>query len=851
VTDIATLGYEVDSTQLERGTRALDANAKAAERTAAAAEKVGTSYQSVSRASAPVDALANAHVRLKDAYDRENGVRTRMAAYLNTERGMRLAQVQALNGQAKAMDATAVSAGQLSAALRGVPAQFTDIVTALQGGQSPMQVLFQQGGQLKDQFGGIGAAARGLAGYVMGLVNPLTVTAAAVGTLGYIAYTEAERMERFGLAVIKAGQNAAHSAAGLDALTERLDRLEGITRGGADEAVLALTENTRLSGEQFDRAAAAIARWSSVSGESADEVSRRFAELGKDPYEALLKLAEGGGMVTKQMLDAAQSLQESGDKAGAARIAFNALVDDTNNKSAQAVANLSGWARVWREIKDEAAGAWAAVAGATAAMAERGNVRMPDNSPNFGGDVAAAARWRQQQREREMVEGAMAASIARNRAAVNAAMAEARRELDTLNSSNGYRKDGKAGIDAEIERIQRLGKAANASQAEIRAMVAAARAAEPKAAAPKKTDEQREADQLQRSYESLAGQMTRQIALYGKVGEAAKVSYDVQYGALKGLSQARKDELIRQAQQIDDQRIEAQFQSQVATLEREIALFGERGRAAALAYDMQAAGLDKVNPKLAESLRELAAWRDWQDEMAAIEDVWDDVAAEHGRVALKVKDDLDFMTTAAQQAGRNMQDAFADFLFDPFKDGAEGMLENFGKVLQRMAAEMAASQVFKMLGNWGQTNAGAGGWQGALAGIVSGLFGAPTKNALGGVYSSPSLSAYSGQIVNKPTMFAFAKGAGLMGEAGPEAIMPLRRGPDGRLGVSAAAGGGIKVEVNNYGSPDRVSVREESQQMPNGDVMKKLVIDLLRDDIASGGGTDALLRGRYGLRPVV
>lgn len=57
-------------------------------------------------------------------------------------------------------------------------------------------------------------------------------------------------------------------------------------------------------------------------------------------------------------------------------------------------------------------------------------------------------------------------------------------------------------------------------------------------------------------------------------------------------------------------------------------------------------------------------------------------------------------------------------------------------------------------------------------------------NAKGGVYSSPSLSAYSGQVVNQPTFFAFAKGAGVMGEAGAEGILPLKRGPDGRLGVS-------------------------------------------------------------------
>lgn len=57
-------------------------------------------------------------------------------------------------------------------------------------------------------------------------------------------------------------------------------------------------------------------------------------------------------------------------------------------------------------------------------------------------------------------------------------------------------------------------------------------------------------------------------------------------------------------------------------------------------------------------------------------------------------------------------------------------------------------------------------------------------NAKGGVYNSPSLSAYSGQIVSKPTMFAFSSGAGIMGEAGPEAIIPLARGSDGKLGVA-------------------------------------------------------------------
>lgn len=68
-------------------------------------------------------------------------------------------------------------------------------------------------------------------------------------------------------------------------------------------------------------------------------------------------------------------------------------------------------------------------------------------------------------------------------------------------------------------------------------------------------------------------------------------------------------------------------------------------------------------------------------------------------------------------------------------------------------------------------------------------------SANGNVFSSPGLSAYSGQIVSKPTVFPFANGIGLMGEAGPEAIMPLKRGADGKLGVQASGGG---VMVNNY-----------------------------------------------------
>lgn len=132
---------------------------------------------------------------------------------------------------------------------------------------------------------------------------------------------------------------------------------------------------------------------------------------------------------------------------------------------------------------------------------------------------------------------------------------------------------------------------------------------------------------------------------------------------------------------------------------------------------------------------------------------------------------------------------------DIMKDGFMSLTvrgNSFREVLSSIAqklAEMAASDLWDKLWNKGKMSAandnGGGGFWSTVLNWGSSLF---KKNALGGVYSSPSLSAYSGQIVSQPTPFMFANGAGIMGEAGPEGILPLKRGRDGKLGVSSEGG---------------------------------------------------------------
>ncbi|MFS3861311.1 phage tail tape measure protein, partial [Proteus mirabilis] len=119
-------------------------------------------------------------------------------------------------------------------------------------------------------------------------------------------------------------------------------------------------------------------------------------------------------------------------------------------------------------------------------------------------------------------------------------------------------------------------------------------------------------------------------------------------------------------------------------------------------------------------------------------------------------------------------------------------------------------------------------------------------NAKGDVYSSPSLSQYSNQVVSSPTLFAFAKGGapnlGLMGEAGSEAIMPLKRGPDGSLGVratgnSVASGDTIihqTFHVTGNGDEALYQAMQEAARIGAEQGASKAKSDIMRDFQTNG-----------------
>lgn len=186
-------------------------------------------------------------------------------------------------------------------------------------------------------------------------------------------------------------------------------------------------------------------------------------------------------------------------------------------------------------------------------------------------------------------------------------------------------------------------------------------------------------------------------------------------------------------------------------------------------------------------------------------------------------------------AFNGMADALGNFAVTGklnFKSFASSVLADLAK----MEARIAVSKALGMLMNFGISL--FGGWDStALHDGTHGIPMPPKLNALGGVYTSPDLSRYSGSVVNRPTFFAFARGAAVMGEAGPEAILPLRRTGNGKLGVVAAGTGGMAMFAPQY----QIAINNTGPELgPQAlkavyDVGKKAASDFLQQQGRDGG----------------
>ncbi|EQC2473963.1 phage tail tape measure protein [Escherichia coli] len=330
---------------------------------------------------------------------------------------------------------------------------------------------------------------------------------------------------------------------------------------------------------------------------------------------------------------------------------------------------------------------------------------------------------------------------------------------------------------------------------------------------PKSRGGKSETEKAEDSFSRLLKQQKEQLALAGKNTELAKLKYQTSQGELKTLTEIQKQELLRNAALIDQKKIREQLRAREEALKNDNADERASNDAELLGYGQ--------GERVRERMRELQQIRDgYRQKDADLQSQYQtgDISEDFYRQALaqnaqylseRLKDQEAFYAESdAQRADwqkglqeglSNWVDSASDYASQAAQlatDGISGMVNNITEMLNgnkvewRSWAASILQEISKVLMNAAIVNgikmaansmSGAGGFFGSIGNWLGGA----VANAKGGVYTSANLSAYSNSIVDTPTYFAFAKGAGLMGEAGPEAIMPLTRAADGSLGVRA------------------------------------------------------------------
>ncbi|NJX46233.1 phage tail tape measure protein [Escherichia coli] len=385
-----------------------------------------------------------------------------------------------------------------------------------------------------------------------------------------------------------------------------------------------------------------------------------------------------------------------------------------------------------------------------------------------------------------------------------------------------------------------------------------------------KAHKKTEAEKTEDIYNRLIKQQKEQIALAGQNTELAKMKYQVSQGELSTLSEAQKKTLLQNAALIDQKKIREQLAAYESSLadsnasarasdEAQLLGYGEGSRMRERLQEMwsirqafeqknnellrqyQAGEIEEALWKQEKSLNEkyleerLSDQQDYYAKADALRSDWNaglqegltnwaDSATDYASQA------ADAVVSTMDGLVSNISDALAGNVVD-WRNWGSSILQEVSKILMNAAIVNGLKSLSKSM-------SGAGGWLGTVGDWLSGA----VANAKGGVYTSANLSAYSNTIVDTPTYFAFAKGAGLMGEAGPEAIMPLTRAADGSLGVRAIGnvngGGGFvyspvyHISIQNKGSNGEIDTQSARGLV---DLIDSRVVSIMQSSRRDGG----------------
>lgn len=293
-----------------------------------------------------------------------------------------------LKDQEDAWKKGTVSAGQYRMAMRQLPMQFTDIATSIAGGMPLYMIAIQQGGQIKDSFGGIGNASKAL----LSLITPMTVglvgAAAVAGGLALAYYKGAAENEEFNKQLILTGNYAGRTASQLQAMAKGLSG-NGLTQSALSAAMAKVVGTGSFDSSQIEMVTLAAAKMEQATGQSIDATVNNFKRLQDEPLKAAKELDDQLHYLTASEYEQISAMERSGNTIGAARVAMESYSKAMRDRADEVVNNVGYMERSWNSLRNTAAGAWDAMLdiGRDKSLDDRladVNARMAESQANPG-----------------------------------------------------------------------------------------------------------------------------------------------------------------------------------------------------------------------------------------------------------------------------------------------------------------------------------------------------------------------------------------------------------------------------------------------------------------------------------
>lgn len=316
----------------------LEATTAAENRAASSAERYTTYLNTL------VNSVGKTHYEILEMNAAMNGVKPEVYQPL-------IARYKELNSN---ISKGTITAKQYEAAMRGVPAQITDIWTTLAAGQNPLTVLMYQGGQLRDMFGSATTAAKALATTLAKqLSNPYVLVAAGIAAVAYAVYEADDVIDQFNESITKSGNYSGTSATQLmqyaNAISQASDGM--VSTADAAEALTAAVASGQIRMGNLNDVATIAAKAMRVLGTNVDDTVKKYIEIQKDPYNALLKLNEAENFLTASQIERINKLVEEGNQQQAAAEAIEIYTGHMQDMTDKTEAAWSPSKKLWEDTK--------------------------------------------------------------------------------------------------------------------------------------------------------------------------------------------------------------------------------------------------------------------------------------------------------------------------------------------------------------------------------------------------------------------------------------------------------------------------------------------------------------------